>query len=78
MLPIDPDADLGRRAWVPCPGCRDDRGCGPCGDGRNCADHWRYLLGATGGVLHLQCPGCTHLWDHRTGFGAGGRPAHLS
>ncbi|MFC6082561.1 hypothetical protein [Sphaerisporangium aureirubrum] len=77
MLPIDPDADLGRRAWVACPRCRDDRDCAPCGDGRNCGDHWRYLLGSTGGVIHLQCPTCTHLWSHETGFGAGGRPAHL-
>ncbi|GAA3430282.1 hypothetical protein ACWDTT_10065 [Streptosporangium sandarakinum] len=72
MLPIDPCADLGRRAWVPCPGCGDHRDCADCGAGRNCADHWRYLLGVTGSRLHLQCPGCTHLWVHETGFGAGG------
>ncbi|MER7208154.1 hypothetical protein [Streptosporangium sp. NPDC000239] len=72
MLPIDPHADLGRRAWVPCPGCRDDRDCAPCSDGRNCSDHWRYLIRTTGSLLHLQCPGCTHLWSHETNFGAGG------
>ncbi|MEV7008691.1 hypothetical protein [Streptosporangium sp. NPDC051022] len=73
MLPLDPHADPGRRAWgVPCPGCRDDRDCGVCADGRNCDRHWRYLIGNTGSLLHLQCPGCTHLWNHETGFGAGG------
>ncbi|OUC96403.1 hypothetical protein [Streptosporangium minutum] len=72
MLPIDPHADLGRRAWVPCPGCRDDKDCGACLDGRNCGEHWRYLIGNTGSRLHLQCPACTHLWDHETHFGAGG------
>ncbi|MGV9775593.1 hypothetical protein [Streptosporangium sp. NPDC003464] len=72
MLPIDPHADLGRRAWVPCPACRDDRDCADCLGGRNCGEHWRYLIGNTGSRLHLQCPGCTHLWDHETHFGAGG------
>ncbi|GII78829.1 hypothetical protein Sru01_38110 [Sphaerisporangium rufum] len=75
MLPIDPEADIARRAWVSCPWCRDDHGCADCGAGRNCGEHWRYLLAVTGAVLHLQCPGCTHLWSHPTGFGADGRPA---
>ncbi|MFB7663556.1 hypothetical protein ACFC1R_06330 [Kitasatospora sp. NPDC056138] len=70
MLPIDPQADIGRRAWVACPSCDDARDCAPCGERRNCGDHWRYLLANTGSVLHLQCPGCTHVWDHETGFGA--------
>ncbi|MDH2426255.1 hypothetical protein [Sphaerisporangium sp. TRM90804] len=77
MLPIDPHADIARRAWVPCPRCRDHDGCADCGAGRNCRDHWRYLLATTGGVLHVQCPACAHLWDHHTRFGAGGRPASL-
>jgi hypothetical protein len=71
VLPLDPDADIGRRAWVPCPQCRDDRDCADCGSGRNCRTHWRYLIRNTGSLLHLQCPGCTHLWDHETHFGAG-------
>ncbi|WP_440070580.1 hypothetical protein [Streptosporangium sp. OZ121] len=72
MLPLDPHADLGRRAWVPCPACRDHRDCDDCLGGRNCGEHWRYLLANTGSLLHLQCPGCAHLWNHETGFGAGG------
>ncbi|MFJ9948469.1 hypothetical protein [Kitasatospora sp. NPDC091207] len=69
-LPIDPQADVGRRAWVACPGCDDTRGCAGCAERRNCREHWRYLLSHTGSVLHLQCPTCTHVWDHETGFGA--------
>jgi hypothetical protein len=72
-VPLDPHADFGRRAWVPCPGCQDHRDCDDCLGGRNCGEHWRYLIGNTGNLLHLQCPGCTHLWNHETGFGAGGR-----
>ncbi|MFI2642123.1 hypothetical protein [Streptomyces sp. NPDC018610] len=42
---------------------------------RRCTRHWRYLLSNTGSTLHLQCPSCTHVWDHETGFGASrGRP----
>ncbi|MGW1375471.1 hypothetical protein ACWD6P_14500 [Streptomyces sp. NPDC002446] len=73
MLPLDPTADIGRRAWVPCPGCQDHQGCGTCLDGRTCHEHWRYLLSNKGSVLHLQCPNCTHLWAWQSGFGAGGR-----
>ncbi|MBY8885881.1 hypothetical protein K7472_13595 [Streptomyces sp. PTM05] len=70
MLPIDPSADLGRRAWVPCPGCADHQDCGTCDAGRTCAEHWRYLLSNKGRTLHLQCPNCAHLWSHDSGFGA--------
>ncbi|MFJ1706071.1 hypothetical protein [Kitasatospora sp. NPDC088346] len=70
MLPIDPQADHGRRAWVRCPACDDAAGCPQCEARRTCTEHWRYLLANTGSVLHLQCPGCTHVWDHETGFGA--------
>ncbi|MER5968327.1 hypothetical protein ABT112_01015 [Streptomyces sp. NPDC002055] len=72
MLPLDPSADIGRRAWVNCPRCRDDRDCGVCRAGRTCRDHWRYLLANSGSLVHLQCPNCTHLWAEQTGFGAGG------
>lgn len=71
MLPIDPDADLGRRAWIDCPRCQDTDHCADCRSGRNCGDHWRYLLANSGSVLHVQCPSCTHVWDHETGFGRG-------
>ena len=69
MLPIDPTADIARRAWLPCPGCGTHRGCVPCEAGRTCPDHWRYLLSNTGHVLHLQCPACAHMWtwDSRSG-----------
>lgn len=70
MPPIDPCADIGRRAWVACPNCDDARDCATCRANRNCERHWRYLLRNSGSVLHLQCPACAHLWDHETGFGA--------
>ncbi|GAA1097497.1 hypothetical protein GCM10009663_45540 [Kitasatospora arboriphila] len=70
MLPVDPQADIGRRAWIACPNCDDARDCTPCGERRSCSEHWRYLISNTGSLLHLQCPGCTHVWDHETGFGA--------
>ncbi|MER5812911.1 hypothetical protein ABT143_32820 [Streptomyces sp. NPDC002033] len=70
MLPLDPQADIGRRAWVACPNCDDARGCAPCEERRTCSAHWRYMLSHTGSLLHLQCPGCTHVWDHESGFGA--------
>ncbi|MCQ4041807.1 phage terminase large subunit family protein [Streptantibioticus rubrisoli] len=70
MLPIDPSADIGRRAWVPCPHCQDHQECDACAAGRDCADHWRYLLSNQGRLLHLQCPNCTHVWSWDSGFGA--------
>jgi hypothetical protein len=75
MLPIDPDADIGRRAWIDCPQCRDQERCDDCRSERNCGTHWRYLLANSGSVLHVQCPSCTHLWDHETYFGHGGNAA---
>jgi hypothetical protein len=75
MLPIDPGARIGARAWVPCPSCADERGCTTCEAGRTCADHWRYLLAGAGRLLHLQCPNCAHLWAWDSGFGARPRPA---
>lgn len=70
MLPIDPQADKGRRAWVACPNCDDARDCDRCQAKRSCSVHWRYILAYYGSILHLQCPGCAHLWRHETGFGA--------
>ncbi|MER6122061.1 hypothetical protein ABT173_05070 [Streptomyces sp. NPDC001795] len=66
MLPIDPHADDGRRAWLPCPQCRDHEDCEICLAGRTCRHHWRYLLSNVGHVVHLQCPNCTHIWAHDT------------
>ncbi|MFI1286677.1 hypothetical protein ACH4U5_39005 [Streptomyces sp. NPDC020858] len=70
MLPLDPQADPGRRAWVPCPNCADTHTCKPCTEQQTCPTHWRYLLTTTGSLLHLQCPTCTHVWTHETSFGA--------
>ncbi|MFE5491358.1 hypothetical protein ACFQ7Z_15625 [Streptomyces virginiae] len=67
MLPLDPHADPGRRAWVPCPRCPTPD-CQPCRQQRTCPTHWHYLLANTGTRLHLQCPTCTHVWSHETGF----------
>lgn len=66
MLPIDPHADRARRAWLPCPHCRDHEGCEACTAGRTCHQHWRYLLSSRGHVVHLQCPNCAHVWDQDT------------
>ncbi|MDX3374855.1 hypothetical protein PV390_10580 [Streptomyces sp. ME02-6991-2A] len=72
-LPIDPQADIARRAWVTCPACDDARHCATCADRRTCGEHWRYLISNKGPVLHLQCPGCTHTWSLDT---RQGRPGH--
>lgn len=71
------DADICRRAWLPCPRCGDHldgAGCPHCRAGRTCDAHWRYLLAAEGRQLFLQCPACLHRWWDDTGFGAGDRP----
>ncbi|MFD7921227.1 hypothetical protein ACFV3R_18615 [Streptomyces sp. NPDC059740] len=70
MLPVDPTADISRRAWIDCPSCADHQGCPACGAGRNCPDHWRYVLAWEGRSVHVQCRTCTHLWVHDTRFGA--------
>ncbi|WP_329012938.1 hypothetical protein [Streptomyces sp. NBC_00690] len=73
-LPIDPQADIARRAWVDCPACDDARACAVCAEGRNCSLHWRYLISNRGPVVHLQCPGCTHMWSLNTRPGVRLRP----
>lgn len=67
---LDPDANLGRRAWLPCPRCCDD-GCFTCAVGTMSDLHWRYLLANETRLLFLQCPGCLHRWWHDTEFGVG-------
>ncbi|MFF0569012.1 hypothetical protein ACFYT7_15365 [Streptomyces sp. NPDC004041] len=69
-LPVDPQADPARRAWVACPACDDARHCAICADRRTCGEHWRHLIANSGPVLHLQCPGCAHIWslDTRPGL----------
>jgi hypothetical protein len=73
VLPIDPEADLGRRAWLPCPQCDHGRDCAECGSHRNCADHWQYLLSNQAWVAHLQCRTCGHLWATDTRWRRGRR-----
>ncbi|MFE6910117.1 hypothetical protein [Streptomyces erythrochromogenes] len=68
MLPLDPQADPGRRAWIPCPHCRDTHTCHTCQQQQTCPTHWRYLLTNTGTLLHLQCPTCTNVYTHETHF----------
>jgi hypothetical protein len=75
VLPIDPDADPGRRAWLPCPRCAAGANCSDCLSGRNCGSHWQYLLGNQAWLVHLQCPGCGHVWTTDTRWRRG-RPSH--
>lgn len=69
MMPLDPTADISRRAWLPCPRENHGAGCVSCVNGENCAYHWQYLLSTAGTQLFLQCPECTHLWDIDTRIG---------
>ena len=66
MLPIDPDADRSRRAWVGCPACHHGDGCPDCETRRNCSVHWQYLLRNEGPRVIMQCPTCAHLWTTDT------------
>jgi hypothetical protein len=66
VLPIDPTADPGRRAWLPCPQCSHHARCGECQGASNCATHWQYLLSNKGTLVHLQCADCGHLWSTDT------------
>lgn len=61
-LPIEPDADPSRRAWLECPNCDHGAGCPECRSRRNCATHWQYLLRSKGTRVFLQCPGCFCVW----------------
>ena len=61
-LPIDPDADSSRRAWLPCPTCNYGRDCPQCQNNRNCRTHWQFVLKNEGTRASLQCPDCGHLW----------------
>jgi len=61
-LPIDPDADSSRRAWLPCPQCNRGQHCSECDSGQCCTDHWQYLLREKSSRVVLQCGGCRHVW----------------
>jgi hypothetical protein len=73
VLPIDPTADRGRRAWLPCPSCDHGSRCGDCQGAKNCATHWQYLLSNKGTLVHMQCAGCGYLWSTDTGRRRAGR-----
>src|SRR5215472_1307749 len=62
MLPIDPHADDGRRAWLGCPNCHHGESCPECQSGRNCKTHWQYLVRNDAAHVTLQCRTCAHLW----------------
>ena len=62
-MTLDPQADIGRRAWLPCPNCYHT---GPL-----------YLLDFDINLVWVQCGNCLRRWWHDTGFGAGNRPAEV-
>lgn len=62
-MPLDPTADISRRAWLSCPNCDQGAECLRCQAGRDCDRHWQYLLGNRAMRLFLQCPNCMHIWD---------------
>lgn len=67
---LDSDADLGRRAWLPCPHCPDTV-CSACAAGVCCDRHWCYLLASQTRLVFLQCSVCLHRWWHDTECGVG-------
>jgi hypothetical protein len=60
---LDPQADIGRRAWLPCPYCYDNA---PL-----------YLLDFDVNLVWVQCGNCLRRWWHDTGIGHRRHPAHL-
>jgi hypothetical protein len=62
-MTLDPQADPGRRAWLPCPHCGDDTAL--------------YLLDCDVCLIWVQCGNCLRRWSHDTGVGRGRHPQHL-
>lgn len=60
---LDPQADVGRRVWLPCRYCN--------------AEAPLYLLGSDANIVWVQCGTCLHRWWHDTGCGHGGGPDEL-
>lgn len=60
---LDPQADSGRHAFLPCPYCDDNTGL--------------YLLFSEVNMVWVQCSRCLRRWWQDTGCGRGGRPDHL-
>ncbi|MGH3780465.1 MAG: hypothetical protein ACRDRO_07505 [Pseudonocardiaceae bacterium] len=59
---LDPQADLGRRAWLPC---------------TSCGEIPLYLLESDVNLIWVQCGNCLRRWCHDTGVGHRRHPAHL-
>lgn len=62
-MTLDPRADHGRIAQLPCEHCDNRAGL--------------YLLGTEANMIMVQCGACLRRWWHDTGCGRGGRPQHL-
>lgn len=60
---LDPQADIGRHVWLPCPHCGDNTGL--------------YLLDYEVNMVWVQCGNCLRRWWHDTGCGRGGGPERL-
>ena len=60
---LDPQADIGRRVWLPCRYCSNNTAL--------------YLLASDINLVWVQCGDCLRRWWHDTGVGKGGRPHHL-
>jgi hypothetical protein len=60
---LDPQADIGRRAWLPCAYCADST---PL-----------YLLDCDANMIWVQCGQCLRRWWHDTGCGRGRHQAYL-
>ncbi len=59
-MTLDPQADIGRRAWLPCTYCGDNSAL--------------YLLDSDVNLVWVQCGNCLRRWWHDTGCGRGRRP----
>ncbi len=60
---LDPQADIGRRVWLPCTYCSDNT---PL-----------YLLDSDVNLVWVQCGNCLRRWWLDTGCGKGRRPEYL-
>jgi hypothetical protein len=62
-MTLDPQADIGRRVWLPCRYCGDNTAL--------------YLLNSDVNMVWVQCGNCLRRWWHDTGVGQGRRPEDL-
>jgi hypothetical protein len=60
---LDPQADIGRRAWLPCRYCSDNSD--------NSDNTALYLLDSHVNLVWVQCGKCLRRWWHDTGVGHG-------